>query len=128
VDLNVWPPHCTEASANLKIGETGYGNLNSNEDCMLDGEPVEGWQVDVNGPTSVQIDLQFGDYFAHLLLTDAQLRPIAGGYGVKSLRSTFLAGTYIIWVGADFDDGPYQLSIKQVESPGFGTALTPRRR
>jgi hypothetical protein len=36
------------------------------EHGLVHGEPVDGWQVDVTGPIAVQIDLQFGDYFAHL--------------------------------------------------------------
>lgn len=110
---------CTEPLA-IEIGQTRSGGLGSNTACRLQGEPVDGWQLNLTAPALLQIDLKMSDYFAHLVLTDAQLTPLIQSYrntmqGV-TLRSQLPAGRTIIWVGADGDDGGYELSVTAVPS------------
>jgi hypothetical protein len=67
-----------------------------------------------------------GAYFAHLVIADAQLTPLAesftNGSRGAALRSQLPAGRYIIWVGADGDDAAYELSVTAVPS---GVAVIP---
>ena len=110
---------CTQLPT-IEVGQARTGTLSSNTICFLRGEPVDGWRLNLTAPALLQIDLNFADYFAHLVITDAELRPIAESYrntmqGV-TLRSQLAAGSYIIWVGADGDDGAYDLYVNAVPS------------
>ena len=113
VSLSVSPGACRQASATIEIGQSRTGVLSSSADCLLVSEPAQGWQFSVTAPALVQIDLATNLYFAHFALTDIQLRPI--DQARNTLRKQLSAGTYIVWVAADSDDGEYALSIKAVE-------------
>ena len=110
---------CTEPPA-IEIGQTRSGGLGWNTACRLQSEPVDGWQLNLTAPALLQIDLKMSDYFAHLVIADAQLTPLAesftNGSRGATLRSQLPAGRYIIWVGADGDDAAYELSVTAVPS------------
>ena len=111
----------------IEIGQSQSGTLKSSGSaCFLQREPVDGWQLNLTAPALLQIDLKMGAYFAHLVLADAQLTPLAESFtnGVRgaTLRSQLPAGRYIIWVGADGDDAAYELSVTAVPS---GVAVIP---
>ena len=111
----------------IEIGQSQSGTLKSSGSaCFLQREPVDGWQLNLTAPALLQIDLKMGAYFAHLVLADAQLTPLAESFtnGIRgaTLRSQLPAGRYIIWVGADGDDAGYELSVTAVPS---GVAVIP---
>ena len=117
VSLAVSPPvvgaTCTQAPGTVGIGETRVGSLSSSGDCLfLLGEPSQAWQLNVTAPTPLQIDLSSDDYFAHFAITDTQLKTLAAAD--NTLRIALPAGTYIVWVAADFDDASYSLSVKAI--------------
>ena len=118
VHVNVYPGACTHAAATIEIGQARTGALNSHMTCLLRGEPADGWQVNLTASTLLRIDLQSSMYFGHLMLTDTQLKQIAHaeytGSGMVTMRSSLAAGSYIVWVAADGDDGNYELSVKAV--------------
>jgi hypothetical protein len=122
VFLSVYPAACAQVATTIGIGETRTGFLSSCASLLL-GEPADGWHFTVSAPALLQFDLKSSLYFAHLVLTDAQMRPVAraeyytaSASGLITLRSQLAAGSYIIWVGADGDDGGYQLSVNAVSS------------
>jgi hypothetical protein len=116
--LYVSPGDCTEAADTIEIGKTRQGYLNSSTACLLSEEPADGWLFNVAVPESLQIDVAITLYFAHVVLTDAKLKPLATGvrtaHGV-TIRRELPPGSYIVWILADFEDGAYQLSIKPAQ-------------
>jgi Flp pilus assembly protein TadG len=113
VNVPVFSGACTQASVTIGIGETHVGALSSSGDCLFVlGEPSQGWQFSVTAPTLLQIDLSSDDYFAHFAITDTQLKTLATAD--RTLQIALPAGTYIVWVAADFDDASYTLSVKAV--------------
>ncbi|MGH7552964.1 MAG: Ig-like domain-containing protein [Longimicrobiales bacterium] len=120
VGLVVAPGACTQASQTIGIGETRSGSLRSETACLLNGEPADGWQFTVTAPALLQIDVTINLYFRHLVLTDAELRPLAQAEAVYTaqgltLRRELAAGSYIVWILADSDDGDYAISIKPAQ-------------
>jgi hypothetical protein len=115
LSLLVQPGDCARSEGAIAIGETRRGILDSATACALSGEPAASWQLTVTAPTSVQIVLTSYLYFTHVVLTDAELRPLGearnSAQGVL-LRGVLDPGSYIVWVMADGDDGHYELSVK----------------
>jgi hypothetical protein len=119
VSLVVAQGPCRQASQTIGVGETRSGSLRSTA-CLLNGEPADGWQFTVTAPALLQIDVTIDLYFRHLVLTDAELRPLAqaeAAYTAQglTLRRELAAGSYIVWILADGDDGAYVISIKPAQ-------------
>ena len=116
LSLYVDPSDCTQSAGIIEVGETRHETLRSSTTpCSYAGEPADSWQLNLAAPASLEIALtSLSLYFGHLIVTDAELRPVAvAPYWPKPvLRREFPAGRYIVWVLADFDDGDYELSVK----------------
>ena len=108
---------CTTAQT-VTIGQTVNGTL-STSDCRLQsGTYADAWQLVVNTPTNVRINLGGSGFDALLLLTDADGNTIvrdddSGGGGDAQIHRTLTPGTYFIWANSYRTEatGGYTLSV-----------------
>lgn len=119
VELTVVPGACTGATAGpVSVGQTRTGAIGPTDCHLYGGARAQGWSLDLPSTTILEIGLT-GDFYAGLLVTDAEMNEQAWGYGDSGgaqLVEELAAGRYIVWALADLTDGeerPYELSVAE---------------
>lgn len=118
---------CSEIMGQLGAGETATGELEP-QSCLLDGTSLaDPWDLTLDEPATLQIDMTTADFDAAVLVTDAEGEVLGydddSGEGLNAqLVLELEAGAYTIWATTywDGDSGQYEIEVVEVEDPEPG--------
>lgn len=125
--ISVRPGACAIASATgtISVGQSRTGSYTVN-DCLFEGQPADGWRLDLASPTVVNINLTSPSDPGQLIVTDMQLNVVTYGIGNGATSQAILflpPGSYLLWTastGSTLSD--YQLAVQVHQTTPCSTA------
>lgn len=114
------PPPCTGANrGSIEPGQSVSAAIGAGDCLFMDVVPAQGWQLDLDSATRVQVDLTSTSFEPLILITDPAMNILVGNNGPGSnarLVATLPAGSYIVWaVALDGRDGAFTMSLDMLE-------------